>query len=78
VRCGAIAAGPCARCHEPVCGDCCVLTEGGLRVFAICLSCEDRAGRSLRSGWASVIRLVALPIVGLAIIAALLAFLEGR
>jgi len=55
-----------------------VLTEGGLRVFAICLSCEDRAGRSLRSGWASVIRLVALPIVGLAIIAALLAFLEGR
>jgi hypothetical protein len=54
------------------------LTEGGLRVFAICLACEDRAGRSLRSGWSAVLRLVALPILVLALIAALLAFFDAR
>ncbi len=45
-HCGALAVGPCARCHEPVCGDCCVLTEGGAKVWAICLACDRRAGRS--------------------------------
>ncbi len=62
VRCGAVAAGPCARCHDPVCGDCCVLTEGGHQVFAICLACEDRGGRSLRPGWGKVLRWIGVPI----------------
>jgi hypothetical protein len=54
-RCGAEAAGPCARCHTPVCGDCCVLTEGGARVWAICFACEGRGGRSLRGPWVRVV-----------------------
>jgi hypothetical protein len=78
VRCGAQAAGPCARCHQPVCGDCCVLTEGGARVWAICLSCEERGGRSLQRGWLAVIGWIAVPIVGLAVVVALLALLSAR
>lgn len=77
VRCGALAAGPCARCHAPVCGDCCVLTEGGARVWAICLSCEDRGGRSLSRGWWTVIGWVAGPIVLLAALVTLLSFFFG-
>ncbi|MFT3775877.1 MAG: hypothetical protein QM820_61825 [Minicystis sp.] len=78
IRCGALAAGPCARCHEPVCGDCCVLTTGGARVWAICLGCEDRGGRSLRRGWITLIGWVAGPILALAAIVALLAMLTGK
>jgi hypothetical protein len=78
IRCGALAAGPCARCREPVCGDCCVLTEGGAKVWAICNACEDRGGRSLRRGWGMVIGWILGPIVLLAAIVALLAQLSGR
>lgn len=78
VRCGAPAAGPCARCHEPVCGDCCVLTEGGARVWAICLSCEDRSGRSLARGWWTVVGWFVGPIVILALLVTLLALITGR
>jgi hypothetical protein len=61
VHCGAQAAGPCASCHSPVCGDCSTLTEGGVRVWAICLACERRRGRSLSGAWAGlVIWLVAI------------------
>jgi len=52
--CGAEAAGPCARCHAPTCGDCSVLTEGGAKLWAICLRCERRGGRSLGGGWSVV------------------------
>ena len=45
------AAGPCASCHRPVCGDCCTLTEGGLQTWAVCLDCDRRGGRSLKSAW---------------------------
>lgn len=78
VRCGAVAAGPCARCREPVCGDCCVLTEGGAQVWAICLACEDRGGRSLRSGWWTVMGWIAGPIAALVVIVALLWALSGK
>ncbi len=78
VRCGGAAVGPCARCREPVCGDCCVLTDGGAKVWAICLACEDRGGRSLRRGWITVVGWVAAPILGLAVIVALLALLTSR
>ena len=74
-HCGALAVGPCARCQVPVCGDCCVLTEGGTRTFAVCLGCERRAGRSLTSGWLGVIGFVLVPIVGLAVALVLLALL---
>ena len=56
-HCGAAAVGPCARCDRPVCGDCCVLTEGGARVYAICIGCDGRGGRSLKAGWVAVIDL---------------------
>jgi len=74
--CGALAAGPCARCHNPTCGDCCVLTEGGTKVFAICLRCERRGGRSLRGPWMLVLSWIALPILLLAIAVVLIAYLS--
>jgi len=75
-RCGAIAAGPCARCRKPVCGDCCVLTEGGARLWAICLACDARGGRSLRGGWAMVLGWILVPIAALALLVALLSWLS--
>jgi len=71
-HCGAEAVGPCAQCRKPVCGDCCVLTEGGVKVWAICLSCRDRSGSSLRQGWWMVIKWVAAPIVLLVLVLAIL------
>lgn len=52
--CSALAAGPCARCRAPVCGDCCVLTEGGVQVWAVCLRCEKNHGTSLTRAWLSL------------------------
>lgn len=54
-HCGKVAAGPCARCRKPTCGDCCVLTEGGVGVFAICLACDAKGGRTLGSGWRTIV-----------------------
>jgi hypothetical protein len=71
-QCGALAVGPCARCQAPVCGDCCVLTEGGTRTFAVCLGCERRAGRSLTRGWLGVVGFVLVPIFGLVVALVLL------
>ena len=70
--CGALAAGPCARCHTPVCGDCCVLTEGGASTWAICLRCDVRSGRSLRGPWLTVAGWLLVPLLLLAIAVALL------
>jgi hypothetical protein len=75
VHCGALAVGPCARCHAPVCGDCCVLTEGGARTYAVCLDCERRAGRSLRSAWLAVATWLLLPMLALLLAIALLSVL---
>jgi hypothetical protein len=69
--CGALAVGPCARCRAPICGDCCVLTTGGLTTFAICFRCERRGGASLGPGWAQVIGWFMFPIA--ALLAALIA-----
>jgi hypothetical protein len=63
VSCGALAVGPCARCRNPVCGDCCVLTTGGSNTFAICLKCEKRGGSSLTGGWYQVLSWFLLPIL---------------
>ena len=78
VYCGAQAVGPCARCASPVCGSCCVLTEGGARVYAICIACDRRSGRSLRRAWLTVILWVAGPLVTLALAVLLLAWLTGK
>ena len=67
--CGAIAAGPCMSCKRFVCGDCCVLTEGGVETYAICTRCDRRKGRELGGGWA----LVSLWMVGLLAVLALAA-----
>ena len=53
--CSNLAIGPCARCATPVCGNCCVLTSGGTKPYAICLDCDRRGGRRLRGGWATIL-----------------------
>jgi hypothetical protein len=71
--CGAEAAGPCARCRNPTCGDCSVLTEGGAKLWAICLRCEKRGGKTLAPGWV----IVAAWLVGiLAVLGGLVALIE--
>ncbi len=77
VVCGVMAVGPCARCHDPLCGDCCVMTEGGSQVFAICPSCARRGGRSLRGGWGQVLGWVVGPMLLLAAVLLLLRWLLG-
>jgi hypothetical protein len=73
--CGRLAAGPCASCHRPVCGDCCVLSDGGVKVWAICLTCERDGGRSMRRGWLGLVAWIGLVILALlALVAALLLF----
>lgn len=63
--CGAVAVGPCRRCAAMVCGDCCVLTEGGVEVYAICVRCDRRGGRDLGAGYRTLGRSLALAFVGL-------------
>ncbi|MFO0741475.1 MAG: hypothetical protein U0270_36600 [Labilithrix sp.] len=71
--CSADAAGPCASCKRSVCGDCCVLTEGGAQTWAICLECDRKKGRSLSGRWGGL----GLWLVGLLVaMAAVIALLE--
>ena len=65
VHCGALAVGPCASCRAPVCGDCTTLTEGGAQVWAICLECDRRKGRSLSGAWRALVLGLLLILVGL-------------
>jgi hypothetical protein len=46
-----------------------------MNVFAICLACDDRAGRSLRTGWLGVAAVIAAPILLLVAALVLLHFL---
>jgi hypothetical protein len=67
------AAGPCARCRRHVCGDCSTLTEGGATVWAICLDCDRKGGRSLSGAW----RGLGLWLLGgLLVLAGIIALLE--
>jgi hypothetical protein len=77
VHCGAMAAGPCASCHLPVCGDCCTLTEGGVRVWAICLECDRRKGRKLSGAWRGLLLWLAAIFVGIAVVTWLVGRLVG-
>lgn len=70
--CGKTASGPCARCRALVCADCCELTEGGASLFALCLTCVKRGGRTLLPAWAGFVGWLLLIIGGLAAIAALI------
>lgn len=75
--CRGPAAGPCASCKRFVCGDCCVLTEGGIDVWAICVRCDRTRGRSLATGWRTVTLWLVLVVVVLALAAfATLSFLK--
>ena len=71
--CSAKAVGPCAACARPVCGDCCTLTEGGAKVWAICLDCDRRDGRSLAGRWRGLLLWLGGILGGLAALVALLA-----
>jgi hypothetical protein len=77
VGCGGLAAGPCARCRRPVCGDCCVLTSGGAQPWAICHDCHERGGASLKRGWGTVIGWLVKPILALLVVYVLLYWLFG-
>jgi hypothetical protein len=76
--CGGLAAGPCARCRKPLCGNCCVITRHGASQWAICFACERRGGRSLRSAWAGLLLWLGIPLIALALlVSALYVFLPG-
>ncbi|MGZ3416725.1 MAG: hypothetical protein ACXWUG_21535 [Polyangiales bacterium] len=67
--CGGLAAGPCASCKRMVCGDCSVLTEGGVDTWAICVRCDRKKGRSLSSGWTAIVAWLVLLIGVLGLLA---------
>jgi len=76
-RCGRRpAAGPCARCRDPVCGDCSVLTDGGATTFAICTACAA-GGSDLRRPWVGLVMWIGGLVFVLAAIAALLVLARG-
>ena len=60
-----------------MCGDCCTLTEGGLKTWAICLDCDRKKGRSLRGAWGSFGGFLIAILVVLAAAVALLAWLSS-
>ena len=73
--CGADAAGPCARCKTPVCGNCCVLVEKSAGQWAICVHCDRRGGRSVQRGWSAAALWLLAPIGALVLILVLLNWL---
>jgi hypothetical protein len=75
--CGGTAAGPCARCRNPTCGDCCVLTDGSAGKWAICLRCERSEGKSMGRAWRSLALWLLMPIVALVLLLVLLQMLFG-
>jgi hypothetical protein len=72
--CGSIAAGPCARCRIPLCGDCCIITEHGAQPWAICRKCEQKGGRSLRHAWGSLLLWLGTALLALFALVAVLAW----
>jgi hypothetical protein len=74
--CGAVAVGPCARCRQPVCGDCCELTDGGATTFAVCLRCVRAGGASLSPAWIGLLGWLTLIVLGLAGVVGMLVLLR--
>lgn len=54
-----------------ICGDCCVLTEGGVEPHAICTRCDRKKGRSLAGAWRGLLLAGLLLLLALAAFAAL-------
>jgi hypothetical protein len=76
VVCGLEAVGPCASCHDPLCGDCCVITEGGAKVWAICPRCDGEGSNELSGRWRGVVLWIGGPILLLAVLVLLLELLS--
>ena len=76
--CAREAAGPCASCHRPVCGECCTLTEGGVKVWAVCLECDRKKGRSLGGAWGGLLAWLGGILAVLAAATALMGWLASR
>jgi hypothetical protein len=76
--CSNEAAGPCASCRRSVCGNCCTLTEGSMKTWAICLECDRKKGRSLRSAWLGFGGFFLAILAALAAAVALLGWLSSR
>ncbi|MEZ4440116.1 MAG: hypothetical protein R3B72_13550 [Polyangiaceae bacterium] len=76
-HCGTKAVGPCASCHEPLCADCCVITDEGAKPWAICRDCDAGGHGGLRRGWWTVVAWIGGPILVLALAVALLGWLAG-
>ena len=74
--CGGLAVGPCGSCMSPVCADCCELTEGGVRTWAVCTRCARRRGTSLGGRWMAVLGWVLAPAFVLVAIAAAIIWLR--
>ena len=77
VHCGREAVGPCASCRRMVCGYCCTLTEFSAKVWAICLECDRKKGRSLGSAWRGVLLWLMVPIGVLVVLIVLMGWLFG-
>jgi len=54
------------------------LTEGGAHVWAVCVKCDARAGRSLGRGWLVVLGWIAKPILAIVVLLVLLGWLFGK
>ncbi len=71
------AVGPCGACHRPVCGECCTLTEGGVKVWAVCLDCDRRGARTLRPAWIGLTLFLGAILVAIAAATVALGFLAS-
>jgi hypothetical protein len=60
-----------------VCGACCTLTEGGVKVWAICLECDRKKGRTLTGAWVRFAAWLLVPILVLAAIVGVLTWWGG-
>jgi hypothetical protein len=47
-------------------------------VYAICLACEDRRGRSITGGWGGFLRWLLVPLLGLFVVVVLLTYLGAK
>lgn len=74
--CGGDAAGPCIKCRQAVCGDCCVLVEGAATQWAVCLRCEKRPDGQV-GGWMGLGLFFVKVVLGLLTVILLLAWLVG-
>ena len=61
-----------------MCGECCTLTEGGAKVWAICLDCDRRGARSLTAAWTSLLLWIVCGLAALAGVVALVGWLSTR